>query len=424
MAHNTMKSKPNGAKYRNLYARAGVIYYERVANGRRIKLSTKTGDWGEAAAFRDLYEERKRIGSPVPFLEVPRFDAFAGRYLREATAHLAATTKEDRNLLLRGGGILTAYFGALPLDEVSRPLLLEWWHAEVEGRGRSERTGLAYLSALSGVLGYAVDLELIPANPVDTLRATLRRRRRSKKGRAARADAIRPIESRGELRAFVAVSGQAYALRFANGRPRRERRAGHVADLLQLDAGLRFGEVAGLRWRDVHWGADADDTSRALEIRESKARGKHEGAPKSGRARRVPLSRRLRRLLREFWVAEGQPPPEARVLPKIRQRNYQGRHFAEVCKAASLTGHTPKDLRDTFASQLLTCGVSLGWISRALGHSGVAVTSEHYARWCSDGEGAYREPLRLEPGEVPPDLLARITVESHQKSHQRTGSDA
>ena len=49
-----MKRKPSGQKYRNLYARSGVIYYERRAGGRRIKLSTKTDDWNEAAAFRDL----------------------------------------------------------------------------------------------------------------------------------------------------------------------------------------------------------------------------------------------------------------------------------------------------------------------------------------------------------------------------------
>jgi integrase len=39
-----------------------------------------------------------------------------------------------------------------------------------------------------------------------------------------------------------------------------------------------------------------------------------------------------------------------------------------------------KDLRDTFASQLLTSGVSLGYVSKQLGHADVAVTARHYAR--------------------------------------------
>ncbi len=59
-----MKSKPKGAKYRNLTARSGVIYYERKVDGRRIRFSTTTADWNEAASVRDLYEQRKGIGSP------------------------------------------------------------------------------------------------------------------------------------------------------------------------------------------------------------------------------------------------------------------------------------------------------------------------------------------------------------------------
>jgi hypothetical protein len=40
----------------------------------------------------------------------------------------------------------------------------------------------------------------------------------------------------------------------------------------------------------------------------------------------------------------------------------------------------------------------------------VAVTARHYARWIEDDH--YREPMRIEPGEVPADLLARLRVES------------
>lgn len=44
-----MRRKPRGTKYRNLHARNGRIYYERVTPDRRIKISTKTDDWDEAA---------------------------------------------------------------------------------------------------------------------------------------------------------------------------------------------------------------------------------------------------------------------------------------------------------------------------------------------------------------------------------------
>ena len=65
-----------------------------------------------------------------------------------------------------------------------------------------------------------------------------------------------------------------------------------------------------------------------------------------------------------------------------------------------------KDLRDTFACWLLTAGVQLGYVSQQLGHADVAVTAKHYARWA--GGDSYRQPLALEPGEIPADLLARL----------------
>ena len=46
-----------------------------------------------------------------------------------------------------------------------------------------------------------------------------------------------------------------------------------------------------------------------------------------------------------------------------------------------------------------------------LGHSDVATTARHYARWCGGDE--YAEPKRLEPGEVPADLLARVQKSPH-----------
>ena len=77
-----------------------------------------------------------------------------------------------------------------------------------------------------------------------------------------------------------------------------------------------------------------------------------------------------------------------------------------ICARAGIGHRAMKDLRDTFASQLLTSGVSLGYVSKQLGHADVAVTAKHYARWA--GGDFYREPMVLEPGEVPADLLARL----------------
>src|SRR5262245_24562518 len=137
----TMTKRPKGRKYRNLTARGGAIYYERLVRGRRIRISTKTSDWEEAASFRDLYEQTKRIGS-VPFYagKVPPFAEFAKRYLKEDTAHLAETTRRDRPSYLRSDGPAGS-LGTHRLDEIDPPLIRQWWNDEIQGRGLTTKTG-------------------------------------------------------------------------------------------------------------------------------------------------------------------------------------------------------------------------------------------------------------------------------------------
>ncbi len=76
------------------------------------------------------------------------------------------------------------------------------------------------------------------------------------------------------------------------------------------------------------------------------------------------------------------------------------------------------------ASHLLTCGVQLGYVSRQLGHADVAVTARHYAQWIDADE--YRQPLRVQPGEVLADLLARLneSPQSPPTNRQTTDGEA
>ncbi len=94
-----MRKKPKGRKYRNLVLRGTAIYYERVVDGSRIRFSTETSDWDQAAAVRDLYEKRRGIGKlPLRPADIPTFEEFAERYLDEDTQHLARTTKHERGV--------------------------------------------------------------------------------------------------------------------------------------------------------------------------------------------------------------------------------------------------------------------------------------------------------------------------------------
>ena len=165
-----------------------------------------------------------------------------------------------------------------------------------------------------------------------------------------------------------------------------------------------------MRWGSVVWGANEDDPSRSVRIVESRPRGLGApGPPKSGRAREVALSRRLRAALEQLYRERWRPADDVFVLDGLDPGNFYAREWRRIRDRAGLGDLRYKDLRSTFASQLLTAGVPLAWISRALGHSSPVVTAAHYSRWLSDSEDGYRDPMVREQGEVVPDFLARLS---------------
>ena len=108
------------------------------------------------------------------------FTTLAARTLVEGLAGLAATTREDRLRLLGPKGPLVRAFGTTPIDEIRRPDLAQWWHAEIENKprptsarrwrrkedpappvriGLSPKTGKNYLDALGAAFAFAVERE-------------------------------------------------------------------------------------------------------------------------------------------------------------------------------------------------------------------------------------------------------------------------
>ena len=126
----------------------------------------------------------------------------------------------------------------------------------------------------------------------------------------------------------------------------------------------------------------------------------------------MALSRRLQTALATLHRDRFAPGPEALVLEGVAPRNFRNREWRRILKRVGIGHRRLKDLRDTYASQLLTAGVQLGYVSLQLGHSDVAVTARHYARWC--GDDVYRDPIALAEGEVPADLLSRLAGERPQ----------
>ena len=185
-----------------------------------------------------------------------------------------------------------------------------------------------------------------------------------------------------------------------------------------LACGLRIGEALQVRWGCVQFGEDADDRRRHLLIDQSNPRGEHpDDETKSGRTRVVGMSRRLQAALTSLYREQFEPSPDRIIVPLAVDR-WRRVGWRRILKRARVAKVLPKDLRDTYASWLLTSGVQLGYISVQLGHANPLVTAQHYAASIGD----YREPLVPTVGELPADLIERICEGSEVNTGTHSGT--
>lgn len=149
--------------------------------------------------------------------------------------------------------------------------------------------------------------------------------------------------------------------------------------LLMADCGLRTGEVLALEWGHLSWGSDP-----AIVIQRALSRG-HFGAPKSGKPRTVPMTKRTADALRALPPALGSPWVMTRhgaSGPTHYTRSALTWLVALVERSAGLVPRTTKDgqlhrLRHSYITRLAAAGVPAREIMALAGHAHLA-TSQRY----------------------------------------------
>ena len=152
-----------------------------------------------------------------------------------------------------------------------------------------------------------------------------------------------------------------------------------------LDVGVRVGEAAALKWTDVDL-----DHARATIAASYSTIAKADKLPKTHERREVHLTAKVveqllqwRPVQRQEAFRRGRPQPvhvfTSRRLARYLPNGSLRRVFARVMAACAITGHTPHDFRDTFAtSHLVTNWGKLAWVSKQLGHKSVSTTETYY----------------------------------------------
>lgn len=170
----------------------------------------------------------------------------------------------------------------------------------------------------------------------------------------------------------------------------------HMPIRLALYAGLRRGEILGLRWQNVDWEANTLNIRQTLS--HVRGQGYIWGEPKSEGSRRTiavpPATILLLRAHRERMEAEhvtrGIPamPEQVCALPdgRLMKPDALSRACRMIARQSDIQGMRLYALRHTHASLLLSEGTPMHIVQSRLGHQSITTTVDIYGHVPQDAD--------------------------------------
>jgi integrase len=289
---------------------------------------------------------------------------FLEAWIDGARSELAITAWTNYREIIRR--YVVPYVGAKRLVDLS-PLDVKAMHAALLDHGRKDGTALAAASVqlahrvLHRALADAVRWNLIPTNPASNVRV--------------------PKGERMEMSVWTAEEASTFLDTVADDR---------LAALwtVALHTGLRRGELAGLRWKDV------DLDAATLTVAQQRTTADNQVvvmAPKAKSQRQLLLApatvsaldahrkcQRAERLaLRPAWTNTGYVFVDEAGEPYHPQRLLK--MFEQAIRRAGVPSIRLHDLRHTMATLALQAGVHPKVVQEQLGHSAINVTLDIYS---------------------------------------------
>ena len=289
----------------------------------------------------------------------PSFKVYAVNWLETLikTTRRSGTYKRYKEVLEK---YAFPAIGKTPIENVTRgnvrDLLLS-----VHAGGLSKSTVGLVRDVISGPIGYALDEGVIKTNPV----TGVLKRLNMKRDKRAKGDTL----THEEVATFLET---------CQGGSLREY---HPFFLCAFRTGMRLGELLALQWGDV------DFHGQFIEVRRSYKLGKI-SPTKTGGIRRVDMSDQLTEALHNLHtqrkreaIRDGRGGVVETIFHrdgKPMEQNYIRRIFKRILKSAGLREIRLHDTRHTFASLLLTDGISPAYVKDQMGHSGIGITVDVY----------------------------------------------
>jgi integrase len=252
------------------------------------------------------------------------------------------------------------YIGNVQLAQLS-PILLQNFVNELKEEGLASSSIKKIYSIIKGALDYAVNMELLPSNPITKIQL--------------------PKDSKKEIVVWDVPEIQSFQKAACLDRL-------YPAFYLAITTGMRRGEILGVRWKDV------DLEKGMLNVRQTLSKDGRQflpGAKTSAGIRSIKLSNDTIVLLKKQKTVVAKeklsygPEYEDNDLiictskgTPINPENLK-RTFQRLIKEANVPSIRLHDLRHTHATMLLASGVNAKVISERLGHTNIKTTLDIYS---------------------------------------------
>jgi integrase len=288
----------------------------------------------------------------------PSFEEYAKYWLEDYIKPLRRLSTYERY-----GDILERHvfptFGKKPINEIKRSeirnLILKKSKA-----GLSRSMICLIRDVMSGTMGYAVEDELIPGNPVSGILKRLKLERDKR-------ITVEPMNEQ-EVELFLNTCFSHF---------------GEHGEffLCAFRTGMRLGELLGLKWGDIDW------NQKFIRVERSYKRGRFDKT-KTGKVRRVDMSDQLTSSFKQLLtkrkkeaLKEGLGEPVQYIFhrnQKPMEQNHIRRVFKRILVKAGIREMRLHDIRHTYASLLLSRGESPVYVKEQLGHSSIQMTVDIY----------------------------------------------
>lgn len=165
---------------------------------------------------------------------------------------------------------------------------------------------------------------------------------------------------------------------------------GYMKNFIQfmLATGMRPGEIVALKWNDINFERKKIDVERT-RIRSEKPKETEDGSTKTDSSDRgIDMLTLAEDALIKQKELTGKY--EYIFLNQSKRPFYThdviGVNFDKILRKSGVKDRPLYNLRHTFASQLISKGVDITWVSKMLGHKDVAITLKIYTKFIQEDD--------------------------------------